>query len=563
MALVWDDPVWAWSGVAGRFSAFRNSVAPIPMTLLKTWRAAVCVLAISLAAASVRAETLVATDTGALGGARAGAVTAFLGVPYAAPPLGPLRWRPPQPSSSWQGVRPARAFAPACMQKGVSMPGEAPPRISEDCLYLNVWAPARRPVRPAAVMVWIHGGGYTNGATAMPLYWGDRLARKGVVVVSVAYRLGPLGYLAHPELSAESADHASGDYGLMDQIAALRWVQRNIRAFGGDPDRVTLFGQSAGAMSISLLTASPQARGLFQRVIAQSGGMFEPLELAPGFGEKQAEQDGVAYAASLGAKSIADLRALSAEALLGGKANSISHPVVGPPVLPLSPYQAYVAGRQVRVPILIGSNADEARSLADVSAVTVTTFKSDLDHSWGPLPPSIVGAYPFTTDAGAKAARLDFERDLRFGWDMWAWARLQAAMPRDGGARQPVFLYRFAQQPPFPAGSPRAGWGASHFAELWYMFDHLDQEPWRWTASDRRLARFMSSYWVNFAKTGDPNGPGLPAWPAFDPAASRLLLLTGDPTVGTVANPEQLHAFDATYDAVRGSTFGAPPHPPR
>ena len=529
------------------------------MNLLKSWRAAACILALALglAAASVAgpcsAATVAVTDAGALRGAADGAVTDYLGVPYAAPPLGPLRWRPPQPPAAWQGVRPAQAFAPACMQKGVSMPGEAPPRVSEDCLYLNVWAPAHPRSTGAAVMVFIHGGGFSNGATAMPLYWGDRLARKGVVVVTVAYRLGPFGYLAHPELSREAADGASGDYGLMDQIAALQWVRRNIRAFGGDPGRVTIFGQSAGAMSVSLLTASPQARGLFQRVIAQSGGMFEPLELAPGYALAQAERDGAAYAASVGARSLAELRAMPAEALLGGTANAVGHPVVGPAVLPRSPYQAYVEGSQARVPILIGSNADEARSLADVSQVTAASFKADLDHIWGPLQPGIVAAYPFTTDAGAKAARLDLERDLRFGWDMWAWARLQAAS--DG---PPVWLYRFAQTPPFPAGSPRAGWGASHFAELWYVFDHLDQEPWAWTASDRRLADMMSSYWVNFAKTGDPNGPGLPRWPAFDSTGRRLLVLTGDPTVGRVANPDQLHAFDATYDAVRGSSFGVP-----
>jgi len=527
------------------------------MNVIKICQGAAFVVALWMAALPAGAATIAVTDTGALRGVADDRVTAFLGVPYAAPPLGALRWRPPQAPATWTGVRSARAFAPACMQKGVSMPGESPPRISEDCLYLNVWTPARHGRRPAAVMVWIHGGGYTNGATAMPLYWGDRLARRGVVVVSVAYRLGPFGYLAHPELSAESADHSSGNYGLMDQIAALRWVQRNIRAFGGDRDRVTLFGQSAGAMSVSLLVASPQARGLFQRAIAQSGGVFEPLELAPGYHLPQGQRDGVAYAASLGAKSIADLRALPAETLLGGKANSVSHPVIGPQVLPISPYTAYVTGRQAQVPILIGSNADEARSLADVSHITAATFKADLDHTWGSLPPSIVRAYPFTTDAEARAARLDFERDLRFGWDMWAWARLQASV-----ARQPVFLYRFAQAPPFPATSPRAGWGASHFAELWYMFDHLDQEPWAWSASDRRLARLMSSYWVNFARAGDPNGPGLPVWPTFDPVTRQLLVLTGDPVVGTVANPDQLHAFDATYDMVRGSAFGTKPAKP-
>ncbi|MES2035252.1 MAG: carboxylesterase family protein [Pseudomonadota bacterium] len=519
---------------------------------MRLWTlAAVAFALLAMGGPAVAAEQIVRLERGSAAGVSADGVTAWLGLPYAAPPVGDLRWRPPAPVGSWKGVRAADAFAPACMQKGVSMPGETPPTVSEDCLYLNVWAPART-AEPAPVIVWIPGGGYANGSTAMPLYSGERLAARGAVVVTVAYRLGPLGFLAHPELSGESGG-SSGNYGLMDQIAALEWVKRNIGAFGGDPGNVTIAGQSAGAMSVSMLLASPRARGLFHRAIGQSGGLFEPVQLAPQYQLAQAETDGVAYAASVGAASLAALRALPAAALLDGKASQVTHPVIEPVVLPLSPYDAYVAGREAKVPILIGANAEEARSLVDPSSLTATTFAAELTRAWGPLPPEIVAAYPYATDAEARAARLGLERDLRFGWDMWAWARLQARADAE-----PAYVYRFSKRPPFPAGSIQVGWGASHFAELWYMFDHLDQEPWAWTAADRRLADAMAGYWVNFARAGDPNGPGLPAWPAFKGDDGPVLEL-GE-TIAPIAQPvlPPLRAFDATYDAVRGKPFGTP-----
>jgi para-nitrobenzyl esterase len=503
------------------------------------------------AGAAGAASPVVRVETGLARGLETGGVRAYLGLPFAAPPVGDRRWRPPAPAASWTSVRDAATFAPACPQKGVSMPGEPPPQTSEDCLYLNVWTPRRRSAKPLPVMVWIHGGGYANGATALPLYWGDRLAERDVVVVSINYRLGPLGFLAHPELSLEGGG-SSGNYGLMDQIAALEWVRRNVAAFGGDPRNVTIAGQSAGAMSVSLLMASPRAEGLFQRAIGQSGGVFEPLQLAPSYRLAQAQTDGAAYAASLGAGSLAALRALPASRLLDGRASSVSHPVVGDAVLPLSPYEAYVAGRQTKVPILVGDNADEARSLIDPGPVTAATFPADLQRAWGPLPPSIVAAYPFTTDEEARRARLDLERDLRFGWDMRAWARLQT---RAGGP--PAYAYRFGQSPPFPAGSPRAGWGPSHFAELWYIFDHLDQEPWAWSAADRKLADVMAGYWVNFARSGNPNGPGLPPWPAHGAVDPQVMSLGPEIKAVPALDTPGLRAFDQTYDAVRGAAFGA------
>lgn len=491
----------------------------------------------------------VTTESGAISGVRENGLRVYKGIPFAAPPVGELRWRPPVRVAPWSGTRKADAFAPACMQAGVSMPGERQPAVSEDCLYLNIWTPADHARKRLPVIVWIYGGGWINGSASMLLYEGDRLARKGVIVVTIAYRVGPLGFLALPELTRESPHHTSGNYGLMDQIAALEWVQRNIAAFGGDPQCVTIAGQSAGSMSVSILMASPLAKGLFQRAIGESGGLFEPLQLAPKYRLAEAEREGQRYEASLGAGTLKDLRRMPAN-LFTGNAGGIVHPVIDSYVLPLSPYDAFAAGKQNDVPLLVGSNADEARSLVDVSEVTAANFGRGIEQSYGQLPAPLLAAYAHTTDAEARQARLGLERDLRFGWDMWAWARLQA----DSG-RNSVYYYSFRQQPPFPAGSVYEGWGASHYAELWYVFDHLNQEPWKWTAGDRKLAEEMSSYWVNFAKSGDPNGPGLPRWPAFSNTDSKVLSL-GDPvTVGGVANIDSLKVFDDVYTLVRGAPF--------
>ena len=513
------------------------------------------VAAAFLLVASPAAAGVVRTDSGLARGVRQGSVDVYKAIPFAAPPIGALRWREPQPVAPWKGVRAATAFAPACMQTGVSMPGETPPKVSEDCLYLNVWRPAHAASAHLPVIVWIYGGGFFNGSASMPLYWGDRLARKGAVVVTLAYRLGPFGFLAHAELTAESPHHSSGNYAFLDQIAALKWVQKNIPAFGGDPARVTIAGQSAGAASVSILMASPLAAGLFQRAIGESGGVFEPVKLAPNYQLANAEHDGVDYATSVGAHSLAELRALPADMLLKGKAGPISHPVVDPYVLPQSPYDVFVAGKQNDVPILVGSNADEARSLvAHLDTVKASSFAADIAKAWGPLPPQLLAAYPYVTDDDAKKARLAFERDLRFGWDDWAWARLEAMKGHNS-----VYYYHFAHTPPFPKGSVYEGWGPSHYSELWYSFDHLDQETWAWTAADRKLADAMSSYWVNFAATGNPNGEGLPDWPQFATTTPRVLYLDDPIASGDVANLKSLQVFDAVYDQVRGAKFAEAP----
>ncbi len=516
---------------------------------MSKWRRRTSVAsALCLIAATTWAKPAV-IEAGALEGVAKDGLTIYRGVPFAAPPVGELRWREPQPVVRWQGTRKADAFAPACMQKGVSMPGETPPATSEDCLYLNIWTPAKTADERVPVMVWIYGGGYTNGSASMPLYWGDKLAQRGVVVVTLAYRLGPLGFLAHPELTAESAHESSGNYGLLDQIAALEWIQRNIAAFGGDRGRVTIAGQSAGAMSVSMLMASPRAKGLFHRAIGQSGGVFEPVQIAPQYLLVNAERDGKEYVSSLRAASIAALRKRPAADLLEGTANSVSHPVIEPYVLPTGPYDALVSGSYNNVPILVGFNAEEARALVDVTRVKAATFAADIERSFGALPPPLIAAYPHATDAQAQQARLDLERDLRFAWDARTWGRLQSVHGR-------AYFYHFMRRPPFPEGSIHHDWGASHFAELWYMFDHLDQEPWAWSATDRQLAQLMASYWTNFVKSGDPNGAGLARWPTFD--TGNALHFSNSVFVDSLPGTSKLQVFDAVYGEVRGKSFGKP-----
>jgi para-nitrobenzyl esterase len=489
------------------------------------------------------------TASGRLMGSTGAGTTRYLGVPYALAPIGDLRWRDPQPVEAWTGVREATLFAPACPQTGVSMPGEPSSPTNEDCLYLNIWTPDAAGVdgQSYPVIVWVPGGGLTNGSTSIPLYDGAALARRGVVVVTVAYRLGVLGFLAHPELTAESGKGGSGNYGLMDQIAALEWVRDNIAAFGGDPERVTVAGQSAGATSVSILMASPRARGLFQRAIGQSGGLFEPLALAPRYLLKNAEADGLAYSQALGAPTLAQLRGLPVERFLGdGRADEVVHPVIEPRVLPEAPYDVFAAGRHNDVPLLVGFNAEEARSLTDLSEVTAQNFHEQLTARWGALPPALLAPYTFATDAEAREARADFERDLRFGWDIRAWARLAATH-----GKAPVHAYYFRQRPPYSEGSVQQAWGAGHFVELWYMFDHLDQQPWPWSEADRRLADAMAGYWAAFARDGDPNGNGRPIWPKFVAAEETVLLLGEDIKSEALANNATLDVFDTVYGSIR------------
>jgi len=493
-------------------------------------------------------------ESGLIEGVREGDITVYKSIPFAAPPVGSLRWKAPERALPWKGVRPADSFGPICMQTGASVPGVATEPVNEDCLTLSIWTGSNSGDEKLPVMVWIPGGGYTQESGSMPLYWGDALARRGVIVVTLNYRVGVFGFLAHPELTRETSHKSSGNYGVLDQIAALTWIKRNIPAFGGDPRRVTIWGQSAGSMSVSILMASPIARGLFHRAIGESGGFFEPPAATAnpeGWNLKGAELQGLAFAAYNGVTSLAELRRLPPEQILKANRSGTTHPIVDRYVLPKDPYEAFSAGRQNDVPILIGSNADEAKPLLAGRNIRLATFAEDIVRafpveSFRELASMYLAIYPASTDAQARETRAKFERDLRFGWDMWTWGRIQAKT-----GKSKVFYYYFQHSPPYPAGSTSADWGAGHWQELRYVFDHLHQEPWSWTAADHELANTMATYWTNFAEQGNPNGEGVPTWPDFTSAREQLMRFDRVAAVSGVPNLEGLKLFDYFYGIFR------------
>jgi para-nitrobenzyl esterase len=485
----------------------------------------------------------VRTDAGLIEGVRQGDLIVYKGVPFAAPPVGDLRWRPPQPVKPWMGVRKADAFGPACMQAPAPQLGGTP--ISEDCLYLNVWRPAKAS-GPLPVMVFVHGGGFTAGSGSMPLVWGDNLARKGVIVVTLNFRQGAFGFLALPELSRESGK-GSGDYGLMDVIAALKWIKANARAFGGDPGRITLFGQSSGSDVVSVMLASPEARGLFSRAIGESNGLFASLWL-PGnvVPEAIAEPAGTALEKAVGAADLAALRRLPVETIL--KAPGNWWPVIDGEVITEPPYVTFSQGRQADVPTLVGSNATEGIFFAGPNKLVKA---ADWDRQLAPLLGDKAAearqVYPFRTDDEAYWSQAHLYTDLAYAWHIWTWARLQS---RTGHA--PIRMWRLEQ--PWPAADPekRKLMGTPHVAEIFYVLQHFDPDDktMAWTAADRRIGEMMSSYWTNFARTGDPNGPGLPRWPAFHEHRQTLLRIKARPELGT---PEKarMELIDAWETEVR------------
>jgi para-nitrobenzyl esterase len=482
----------------------------------------------------------VAVEGGHLQGVVADGVRVFKGIPFAAPPVGPLRWRAPQAAAGWSGVRAADTFSAVCPQRGSYPPESAPEPTSEDCLYLNIWTPAEPAERPLPVMVWIYGGALENGSASTPLYAGDGFARRGVILVTLNYRLGVLGFLALDALSKESAAGVSGNYGLLDQIAALQWVQRNIGAFGGDAQRVTIFGQSSGSISVSTLVASPLAKGLFQRAIGESGGLFEPLDLSPGFSLAGAEDNGREFARRQSAPTIAQLRAKSASDLLTTPFDA--HFVVDGYVLKESPFDAYRRHAQNDVDVLVGSNVDEGQLFLQKKTVTVGNLKEILDADFPAPLVWLLNPNPGSTDSEAQSAAAAIEGDMRFRWDMWRWARLAA----ENGGKQ-VYFYQFSRTPPFPSGNRYYGLGATHGMEMPYVFDHLYQLEVPWTAKDRELAAVLPEYWANFAKSGNPNGPGLPVWPSFREARDTVMILGEDLRAEAIPGEQNLKRIDRIY----------------
>ena len=475
---------------------------------------------------------------GRIQGSVEGDLVVYKGVPFAAPPVGKLRWREPQPVNSWSGVRAATMFSRACTQPITPFmpPGQTP---GEDCLYLNVWAPAKPPASPLPVMVWIHGGAFTTGGAAAPFFDGTHFAHRGVVLVSINYRLGALGFLVHPQLSKE-AGNPSGNYGLEDQIAALRWVNENIARLGGDPKRVTIFGQSAGAGSVSMLAASRLAKGLFQRVIAQSGSAFEPPNPNGMVSSlDNAEREGIAALAEVGAADIAAARALPAEKFVGLKV--MFRPVRDGRVLPHDQYALYEDNAQNDTPALIGYNSADTVMRPSSPA----EFESRIRATYGAAADAILSAYPHASDDEKKHAALQVGRDSGFGWNTLTWARVQSAH-----SKNKIYTYFFDQVAPRDSifFSPD---GTVHTGEIPYVFGTLDAPPASYTAEDRKLSGQVQQYWVNFAKAGDPNGPGLPQWPAFSIESPRSMYFHGTPLATPMPNLKQVEAFDAYYKGLR------------
>ena len=502
---------------------------------------AILTLPHNLAAQRQPVRTAAGLLEGVPGGDRS--VTVYKGVPFAAPPVGNLRWRAPQPAAPWTGVRQAEQFGANCMQLIVEKRDPwthefmAHGPISEDCLYLNVWTTAAAAAERRPVLLFLHGGGLNEGSGSIAAYDGEALAKKGLVVVTMNYRLGVLGYFAHPALTSESADKASGNYGLLDQIAALQWIQKNIAAFGGDPQTVTIAGQSAGASSVHALTASPLARGLFHRAIAESGSSVAaatPPSLA------DAEKMGVQLAEAVGAHSIADLRAVS-YATLAERAPRNSPfrfgIIVDGSALREPPARTFAAGRHNDVPFITGTNADENGAVPN-PMMTAAGWAPYARQRYGAMADAFLALYPATTDSDAAAAQNASARDqARMSTHLWALNRMATSRSR-------IFTYFFTH--PLP-GPDSATYGAFHTSEVPYVFNTLNGPGRTYSAADRTVADTISSYWVNFAGTGDPNGTGLPEWPAVSVAQALTMELGDTVRPIPVAEKGRLEFFRAFF----------------
>lgn len=446
-----------------------------------------------------------------------GKISVFKGIPFAAPPVGPLRWKEPQPASPWKGVLHADHFSKNCVQKPTH---EFLPwtkefmlvnDVSEDCLYLNIWSPAKTGEDHLPVYVFIYGGGFTSGAGDVSIYDGENLAKKGIVVVNMNYRVGVFGFLAHPELTAESPHHSSGNYAFLDQLAALKWVKENIAAFGGDPERVTIGGQSAGAVSVGLQVVSPLTKGLFRGAVTESGTGIGGWPI-PSLGE--AEKTGADFAKSVGAKSIADLRAMPAEKLLDAQTPRFP-PVVDGWFLPDQVMKIYAVGGENDVPMIDGWNADENPG----KPLSAEDFRKQAQDSYGPMADEFLKLYPADTDEQAKMSQKQSARDReRVSAFLWAQERAKTA-------KSDVYLYFFTRAIPWPQ---HPEYGAYHSADMPYFFDNLNLLPRPYEQVDHEIAHEMSSYLVNFVKTGDPNSDNLPGWTAFNGTSAKPIMELGE-----------------------------------
>ena len=485
----------------------------------------ICAASIHLSSAADRVK--VANGVLQSNAAAKDGVRSFKSIPFAQPPVGELRWREPQPPKNWSGIRNADEFGPRCMQR--TTPGAdywfRSNGMSEDCLYLNIWTPAKSDKEKLPVLVYVFGGGFQNGDGSEPRYDGASMARNGIVAVSINYRTNIFGFFVHPELTKESAHHAAGNYGLLDQVASLQWVQKNIAAFGGDPNRVTVAGESAGSISVSALIASPLSKRLMAGAIGESGAMTSSLPPQP---LADAEQNGVKFAAGAGANSLAELRNMTAEQIQEATTKiqgvRFSTTLDGY-FLQKTVTAIYEAGEQAKIPLLAGSNTQEqpARAVLGDREPTPETLANAIKKFYGEKAGEVLKAYSASTTDEVYEAAAHLASARFVGFSTWKWSELQ--MNTSG---KPVYRYLYArarpaflgtpgQPPPTGGARPQAGpRGAAHSAEIQYAMGNLDLDKrYSWEPADYDVSKTMLEYFVNFIKTGNPNGAGLPEWPAY------------------------------------------------
>jgi para-nitrobenzyl esterase len=498
-----------------------------------------CLSTIKASAQAPHYPDVVKVDGGLISGLKnlADDVHIYKGIPFAAPPVGVLRWKAPQPIIPWVGVKKCETFSASPMQRKPSpfavytsefLIPESP--ISEDCLYLNVWTAAKLSSEKKPVIVWIYGGGFASGGTGVPIYNGVAMAKKGVVFVSINYRVGIFGFLAHPDLTKESGNHASGNYGLMDQIAALKWVKKNIAAFGGNPDNITIAGQSAGSMSVNCLVASPLCRGLFQHAIAESGAMFLNGTNRSNVTLAESEVVGEKIMKDLNVSSIEDLRKVSSDELMeAGQAVRVV--IIDGYVLPDLVANIFSAGKQNDVDVITGWNGDDG--FLPEKMKNAEEFKSEAQKKYGNDAGLFLKFYPANTDSDAAASQLKISRDMMFGIQNYTWANVQF---RNGKSK--IYIYNFNRK--VPATADFVKYGAFHTGEVAYAYDNLAFLNRPWKNTDKDLAALMSAYWVNFARSGNPNGKGLPLWNAYDIKEKQIMTFDEQSTAETLPNKEAL-----------------------
>lgn len=513
------------------------------MNITKTlFHITACLLVAVTSCMAQEALTRTTVAQGEVEGVAEDGLAIYKAIPYAEPPIGNLRWKAPVPAKKWDGVYQANKFAPMPPQQTQARPGQEAPKWSEDCLYVSVMTPAKSKDEKLPVMVWIHGGGFITGSYMSPM--GNNFAKQGVVVASIEYRTGALGFLALPELSKESGRGISGNYGLMDQILALKWIKDNIAAFGGDPDKITIFGESAGGIAVSMLCASPLAKGLFRAAICESGGSFCPVDSVRNNNNgirdlKGAEKFGMDFMKRIGAKNLKQLRSMSPEAWIADTP-SIGvggfWPTVDGYVITDDQYKLYEKGEYNDVNVIVGTNSDEGSMFVRPSSVEA--YQAEVRKEYGPFADRVLQLYPATSEQETYAARSDIFRETAFAWPSFVWERLQQ---KTGKGKVYVYYFDQISENTWMPGPQR---GASHASELPFVFGMHWGKP---SPVGDALSDMMMGYWLNFAKTGDPNVKGMPYWPVYDEKKATVMDFKDGCHLINVPNLPQIQLMDEFF----------------